>query len=78
MSSSVDISVPHLIPLKPSGSEWGLEDRVEAKQLINKILNKIIKILTFFMVLLYIRKPRTSNKAPFFTKRMVFARRDFH
>ena len=49
MPFNVDISVPHLIPLKPSGSERGLEDRVEAKQPIKKMLNTIVKILTFFM-----------------------------
>src|SRR3989304_572443 len=49
MSFSVDISVPHLISLKPSGSERGLEDRVEAKQPIKKILNTIANILTFSM-----------------------------
>src|SRR4030042_2993593 len=48
-SFNVDISVPHLIPLKPSGSERGLEERAEAKQPIKKMVNKIAKILTFFM-----------------------------
>src|SRR4030042_2651404 len=48
-SFNVDISVPHLIPLKPSGSERGLEERAEAKQPIKKMVDKIAKILTFFM-----------------------------
>src|SRR4030042_3917153 len=49
MSFNVDISVPHLILLKPSGSEGDLEDRVEAKQPIKKMLNTIAKISAFFM-----------------------------
>src|SRR4030042_5104870 len=49
MSFKVVISVPHLITLKPSGSEGDLEDRVEAKQPIKKMLNTIAKILAFFM-----------------------------
>jgi hypothetical protein len=46
MSFNIDISVSHLIPLKPSGSERkGLEGREEAKQPIKKMGNKIVKIL---------------------------------
>jgi len=38
-----------LILLKPSGSEGDLEDQVEAKQPIKKMLNTIANILAFFM-----------------------------
>jgi hypothetical protein len=37
------------MPLKPSGSGWGLEERAEAKQPIKKTLNTIVKILAFLI-----------------------------
>src|SRR4030066_2323762 len=51
MPVKADISVPHLISLKPVCSGYGLEDRTGTEQPIKKRLNRIAKTLTFVIPL---------------------------
>ncbi len=49
MSSNADMEVPHRISLKPFGSKRGFACRVELAQPTRKMLNAIVRILTFFI-----------------------------